>query len=99
MLFHIITVINSRAYNCLQFHDFNLYSLLCYILFYSALFYSNHMYIHLSLLVIIFLSLLYIGGVQPHFCPSPNPDFDVSWAKMGKIGKKVHGKRGKKYSF
>ena len=35
-------------------------------------------------------------GVQPHFCPSPNPDFDVSWEKMGK---KVYGKRGKKYSF
>ena len=51
-----------------------------------------------------------IGGVQPHFCPSPNPDFDVSWEKMGKMCKnggksiwkereKVSGKRGKKYSF
>ena len=38
-------------------------------------------------------------GVQPHFCPSPNPDFDVSWGKMCKNGKKVYGKRGKKYSF
>ena len=36
------------------------------------------------------------GGVQPHFCLSPNPDFDVSSKKMGK---KVYGKRGKKYSF
>ena len=24
------------------------------------------------------------GGVQPHFYPSPNPDFDMSWGKMGK---------------
>ena len=32
--------------------NFNLCSLLCCILFYSALFYSKHMYIHLSLLVI-----------------------------------------------
>ena len=27
-------------------------------------------------------------GVQPHFCPSPNPDFDVSWGKMCKNGEK-----------
>ena len=25
-----------------------------------------------------------LGGVQPHFCPSSNPDFDVSWGKMCK---------------
>ena len=34
-----------------------------------------------------------VWGVQPHFCPSPNPDFDVSWEKMGKNVQKW----GKKY--
>ena len=29
----------------------------------------------------------YTLGVQPHFCPSPNPDFDVSWEKWGKMCK------------
>ena len=29
-------------------------------------------------------SYLWGGGVQPHFCPSPNPDFDETWGKMGK---------------
>ena len=32
------------------------------------------------------------GRVQPHFCPSPNPDFDVSWAKMGKKYMEREGK-------
>ena len=30
------------------------------------------------------------GGSNPifsHFCPSPNPDFDVSWEKWGKMYK------------
>ena len=36
------------------------------------------------------------GGVQPHFCPSPNPDFDVSWAKMGK---KYIEREGKSIGF
>ena len=34
-----------------------------------------------SLSLSLFLSLS--GGVQPHFCPLPNPDFHVSWEKMG----------------
>ena len=40
MLFHIITVINSRAHNCSINYilNFNLYSLLCYILFFPHYF-------------------------------------------------------------
>ena len=36
------------------------------------------------------------GGIQPHFCPSPNPDFDVSWGKMCKNGEKSMEKIWKK---
>ena len=53
-----------------------------------------------------FVKILKMGGwgnpIFSHFCPSPNPDFEVSWEKMGKMcknGEKVYGKRGKKYSF
>ena len=42
-------------------------------------------------------------GVQPHFCPSPNPDFDVSWERMGKNvqkwGKKYMEREGKSIRF
>ena len=42
-------------------------------------------------------------GVQPHFCPSPNLDFDVSWEKMGenvqKWGKKYMEREGKSIRF
>ena len=47
--------------------------------------------------------IIVIGGVQPHFCPSPNPDFDVSWEKMGenvqKWGKKYMKREGKSIRF
>ena len=33
-----------------------------------------------------------LEGVQPHFIPSPNPDFDVSWEKMGKKHMEREGK-------
>ena len=36
------------------------------------------------------------GRVQPHFCPSPNPDFDVCW---GKMGKKYMEREGKSIRF
>ena len=36
------------------------------------------------------------GGSNPIFCPSHNPDFDVSRVKMGE---KVYGKRGKSIRF
>ena len=36
------------------------------------------------------------GGVQPHFCPTPNPDFDVSCVKnVQKWGKKYMKEREK----
>ena len=42
-------------------------------------------------------------GVQSHFCPSPNPDFDVPWGKMGKNvqkwGKKYVEREGKSIRF
>ena len=60
MLFHIITVINSRAYNCLQFPLIK-FTILIFTAFYVA--YNSipryftlityTLYIHLSLLVII----------------------------------------------
>ena len=46
------------------------------------------------------------GGSNPiftHFCPSPNPDFDVFWGKMGKNvqkwGKKCMEREGKSIHF
>ena len=40
--------------------------------------------VYMFLYVYVCLRMYLWGGVQTHFCPSPNPDFDVSWAKMGK---------------
>ena len=41
--------------------------------------------------------------IFPHFCPSPNPYFDVSWGKMGKNvqkwGKKYMEREGKSIRF
>ena len=35
-------------------------------------------------------------GLQIHFCPSPNPDFDVSWEKMCKNWEKSTWKEREK---
>ena len=46
--------------------------------------------------------ILEFWGSNPifvHFCPSPNPDFDVSWGKMCKNGEKSIWKEREKYSF
>ena len=53
-------------------------------------------YIYYTLNILSKSTVIYMGrGSNPilaHFCPSPNPDFNVSWAKMGKKYMEREGK-------